>query len=64
MYKFSRFLIIAIIELGKGRIKIQENIKEKSSPVFLKFGAENCLEHFKVFDVTSVCQQHILRGKL
>lgn len=52
---------MAIIELGKGRTKVLENIKEISSPVFLKFGTD-CLEHFTVFDGMSVCQQLILRG--
>lgn len=52
---------MSIIELGKGRTTTLEIIEEKSSPIFLKFGTENCLEYFTVFTSMSVYQELILK---
>lgn len=52
---------MSVIELGNSRTASLEIIEEKSSPIFLNFGTDNCLEHFTVFASMSVCQQLILK---
>lgn len=49
-----------MIKPGKGSTTFLEVLEENSSPVFPKFGTENCLGYLTISVFRSLCQQLIL----